>query len=76
MKVKSLSLVQLQEPQPTTLLRPWDLPGKSTEVGCHCLLHNGHEFEQTQGDGEGQESSRAAVHEVKKSWTQLTNNIN
>ena len=25
--------------QPTRLLRPWHLPGKSTEVGCHCLLH-------------------------------------
>jgi len=24
--------------QPTRLLRPWDLPGKSTGVGCHCLL--------------------------------------
>ena len=25
-------------PQPTRLLRPWDFPGKSTGVGCHCLL--------------------------------------
>ena len=24
--------------QPTRLLCPWDLPGKSTGVGCHCLL--------------------------------------
>ena len=23
---------------PTRLLRPWDFPGKSTGVGCHCLL--------------------------------------
>ena len=23
---------------PTSLLRPWDLPGKGTRVGCHCLL--------------------------------------
>ena len=23
--------------QPTRLLRPWDFPGKSTGVGCHCL---------------------------------------
>ena len=22
--------------QPTRLLRPWDFPGKSTRVGCHC----------------------------------------
>ena len=25
--------------QPTRLLCPWDFLGKSTEVGCHCLLH-------------------------------------
>ena len=24
--------------QPMRLLRPWDFPGKSTRVGCHCLL--------------------------------------
>ena len=27
--------------QPTRLLRPWDFPGKSTGVGCHCLLRFG-----------------------------------
>ena len=26
--------------QPTRLLRPWDSPGKSTGVGCHCLLRS------------------------------------
>ena len=26
-------------PQPTRLLCPGDFPGKSTGVGCHCLLH-------------------------------------
>ena len=41
---------------PTRLLHPWDFPGKSTGVGCHCLLHNGHEFQQTLGDSEGQGS--------------------
>ena len=25
--------------QPTRLLHPWDSAGKSTGVGCHCLLH-------------------------------------
>ena len=27
--------------QPTRLLCPWDFPGKSTGVGCHCLLQPG-----------------------------------
>ena len=27
--------------QPTRLLRPWDFPGKSTGVGCHCLPNKG-----------------------------------
>ena len=26
--------------QPTRLLCPWDFPGKSTRVGCHCLLQS------------------------------------
>ena len=26
--------------QPSKLLHPWDFPGKSTRVGCHCLLHH------------------------------------
>ena len=26
--------------QLTSLLHPWDFPGKSTGVGCHCLLQN------------------------------------
>ena len=26
--------------QPTRLLRPWDFPGKSTGVGCHCLIQS------------------------------------
>ena len=25
--------------QPTRLLLPWDFPGKSPGVGCHCLKH-------------------------------------
>ena len=40
-KVKSLSHVRLCAThglQPTRLLRTWDFPGKSTGVGCHCLL--------------------------------------
>ena len=26
--------------QPTRLLHPWDFPGKSTGVGCHCILQS------------------------------------
>ena len=43
MKVKSLSPVRLLATrglQPTRLLRPWDFLGKSTGVGCHCLLRH------------------------------------
>ena len=47
MKVKSESEVTQscsnpQRPrglQPSRLLHPWDFPGKSAGVGCHCLLH-------------------------------------
>ena len=28
---------------PTRLLHPQDFPGKSTGVGCHCLVHNGND---------------------------------
>ena len=41
-KVKSLSRVRLLATPwtaATRLLHPWDFPGKSTGVGCHCLLH-------------------------------------
>ena len=41
-------------------------------VGWHHQL-NGHEFEQTLGDSEGQRRLHAAVHGVSKSWTQLSN---
>ena len=41
-KVKLLSRVRLLATphglQPTRLLHPWDFPGKSTGMGCHCLL--------------------------------------
>ena len=36
--LQSCSTLQPRGLQPTRLLRPWDFPGKSTGVGCHCLL--------------------------------------
>ena len=41
-------------------------------VGWHHLL-NGHELEQTPGDGEGQGSRHTAAHGITKSWTRLCN---
>ena len=41
--VQSLSGVRLLRThglQPTRLLHPWDFPGKSIGVGCHCLLRS------------------------------------
>ena len=35
-------------------------------VGCH---HDGHEFQQALGDGDGRETWRAAVHGVAESDT-------
>ena len=41
-------------------------------IGWHHQL-NGHELEQTLGDGEGQGSLRAAVHGIAKGQTPLSN---
>ena len=41
-QVKLLSRIRLLATpglQSTRLLHSWDFPGKSTGVGCHCLLH-------------------------------------
>ena len=46
--------------QPTRLLHPWDFPGKSTRVGCHCLLQwlaNGFYIMGFSGDSYGKESA-------------------
>ena len=53
----------------------WGQEDKGTEdemVGWHHWL-NGHEFEQTPGDSEGQGSQACTVHGVTKSWTRLSN---
>ena len=38
--LQSCPTVRPHRQQPTRLLCPWDFPGKSTGVGCHCLLQN------------------------------------
>ena len=48
-KVKHSVMSDPQRPhglQPTRLLHPWDFPGKSTGVGCHCLLHTHTEYRE------------------------------
>ena len=37
-KVKLLSRVRPYGLQPSRVILPWGFPGKSTGVGCHCLL--------------------------------------
>ena len=59
--------------QPTRLLHPWDFPGKSTGVGCHCLLHNGvllsHKKEQIWGCWTEVDVPRACYTECSQSET-------
>ena len=43
---------------------------KDEMVGWHRRL-NGHEFEQSLGDSEGQGAWHAAIHGVAQSWTRL-----
>ena len=39
--------------QPSRLLRPWDFPGKSTGVGCHCLLQTSIKMQRHYFDNKG-----------------------
>ena len=45
--------------QPTRLLRPWDLPSKSTGVGCHFLLQG---IFPTQGSNSGLPHCRQTLY--------------
>ena len=38
--LQSCPILRPQRQQPTRLPRPWDFPGKSTGVHCHCFLQH------------------------------------
>ena len=67
--MKSLSRAVVSDPQrshglqPTRLLHPWGFPGKSTGVGCHCLLRGitGEEIRYARVGGRGGSQSRAVL---------------
>ena len=71
-KVKSLSCVDSQQPhglQPTRRLHPWDCPGKSTGVGCHCLLPGRLESGKFNRVREQLRNSDNTFFAIKKKWT-------
>ena len=47
--------------QPTRLLSPWDFPGKSAGVGCHCLLQG---LFPTQGSNRGLPHCRQTLYRL------------
>ena len=62
--------------QPTRLLCPWDFPGKSTGVGCHCLLRVDKESTCNAGDsslifGLGRSSGKGIGYPLQYSWASL-----
>ena len=48
--------------QPSRLPHPWDFPGKSTGVGCHCLLQIWHRFTPSM------KQKQTRRHKRKDSW--------
>ena len=55
--------------QPTRLLCPWDFPGKSTGVGCHCLPRR-------QCIRESNSESRMSFQSHLTSWVTLSKSLN
>ena len=59
--------------QPTRLLHPWDFLGKSTGVGCHCLLqdHQGSPLNHTFSKEENRDiNSKSRSYNTNESWLQ------
>ena len=56
---------------PTRLLHPWDFPGKSTGVGCHCLLHG----EYVTGTAQRTLSPKGIVLESSEEWLGCRNKL-
>ena len=54
-----LTLSDPMDCSPTRLLHPWDFPGKSTGVGCHCLLQG---IFLTQGLNSGLQHCRQTLY--------------
>ena len=80
MKVKSLSRVRPLATPWTAAYQappPWDLPGKSTGVGCHCLLGVGcHFLLDNAGDpgsipGLGRSPGEGIGYPIQYSWASL-----
>ena len=56
--------------QPTRLHHPWDFPGKSTGVGCHCLLHwLGIAEAQCHLHKQSQKTVLLKLYPIKEGWT-------
>ena len=51
---------------PTRLFRPWGFPGKSTGVGCHCLLQG---IFPTQGSNPGIPHGRQMLYRLSHQWS-------
>ena len=57
--------------QPTRLLRLWDSPGKSTGVGCHCLLQNCLKWDREEGYYLLGADPETDCHRHSLTWTTL-----
>ena len=76
MKAKSLSRVGLLATPWTVAYhapRPWDFPGKSTEVGCHFLLQR---IYPTQGSNLDLLHCRQMLHHLSHQWSVFTSVVN